>query len=321
MNKKRHSVLIVISSLLVSCGYMAVHFAPDKRPSEVRSDASKQADVLFWQMLHGGEYDRIPDALAALTAAYLDDPTDSTTASHIGFLHIWRLAECSRLETVPSTITDHAVLARKYFKESAQLNSTDARVLGFLGAATVVEGTIHKDEGLIREGYYTLVESIHAWPEFNYFTAGFVMSRMPVDSAQFQEGLEWQWRNLHECANEKVDRKNPDFAKNMQFYTTEGKKRVCWNSWIAPHNMEGFFLNMGDMLVKAGDWHIAQRIYANAKLSPDYAGWKFRPVLEDRIKHAEGNVILFNTPEDPTVKTTNSIMINSRFACMGCHQK
>jgi hypothetical protein len=88
--------------------------------------------------------------------------------------------------------------------------------LGFFGAATLAEGTIHKDEKLIRGGYYILVESIHAWPEFNYFTAGFVMSPMPADSAQFQEGLEWQWRNLEECVNEKVDRKNPDYAKYME---------------------------------------------------------------------------------------------------------
>jgi len=39
----------------------------------------------------------------------------------------------------------------------------------------------------------------------------------------------------------------------MSKKTKEGKKRVCWNSWIAPHNFEGFFLNMGDMLVKSGD--------------------------------------------------------------------
>jgi hypothetical protein len=37
--------------------------------------------------------------------------------------------------------------------------------------------------------------------------------------------------------------------------------------------------------------------------------------------HAEDNVALFNAPEDPTVKAINPIMINSQFACMGCHQK
>jgi hypothetical protein len=100
--------------------------------------------------------------------------------------------------------------------------------------------------------------------------------------------------------------------------TREGKKRACWNSWIAPHNFEGFFLNMGDMLVKAGDWQTAQKIYANAKLSKEYASWKYQPVLEDRISQAQSNVASFNALNE-TAKPR--MMINSEFSCMVCHQQ
>ncbi len=41
--------------------------------------------------------------------------------------------------------------------------------------------------------------------------------------------------------------------------------RTCWNSWIAPHNWEGFCLNWGDMLAKNGEVEEAQRIYNLAK--------------------------------------------------------
>jgi hypothetical protein len=100
--------------------------------------------------------------------------------------------------------------------------------------------------------------------------------------------------------------------------TTEGKKRVCWNSWIAPHNLEGFFLNMGDMLVKAGDWQTAQKIYANARLLSTYATWRYQSVLENRIKRAQANVAVFNAPGGtPTAR----MMINSHFSCMACHQQ
>jgi membrane protein implicated in regulation of membrane protease activity len=47
MSKKCYFVLIVISGFLISCGYLAVQFAPVKRPSKARSDASQQADALF----------------------------------------------------------------------------------------------------------------------------------------------------------------------------------------------------------------------------------------------------------------------------------
>jgi Integrase core domain len=130
---------------------------------------------------------------------------------------------------------------------------------------TLAEATIDREEKGLRKGYFMLKDAILAWPEFNLFTAGYVMSRQPADSDQFKEGIAWQWQNLDVCVDEKVDRTNPDFAKYMRLESKQGPKRACWNSWIAPHNFEGFFLNMGDILVKAGDWQTARKIYANAK--------------------------------------------------------
>jgi hypothetical protein len=43
-----------------------------------------------------------------------------------------------------------------------------------------------------------------------------------------------------------------------------GPKRVCWNSWIAPHN-----------------------------LTTDYAAWPYRDLLEARIANAAANVEVF----------------------------
>jgi hypothetical protein len=105
----------------------------------------------------------------------------------------------------------------------------------------------------------------------------------------------------------------------MALETTTGPKRVCRNSWIAPHNLEGFFLNMGDMLVKQGDPATAQRVYANAKLSKTYHEWPFKSVLEDRIEHVAENIALFRDPQ-PAEKT-RTMMILSTFACTGCHQQ
>ena len=53
----------------------------------------------------------------------------------------------------------------------------------------------------------------------------------------------------------------------------EGKKRVCWNSWIAPHNLEGFMLIHGDLVTKEGKVDLARRIYKAVKKTPDYPKW------------------------------------------------
>lgn len=310
-------LIIVATATWAFWDRIAVMSAARKEATQARSEAAIKADDLFWKTFHNGEYDKIPIALEALTAAYLRTPSDAQTAAHIAWLHNWRVAERARMGSVPATITDDTMLARRYFEEAVQLDPSDARYLGFLAGHTLAEGTLHQDERLTREGYFMMREAIRAWPEFNLFTGGFVFSRLPADSAQFREGLEWQWQTLDQCIDGKLDRTNPDYSPYMAQETKQGPKRACWNSWIAPHNFEGFFLNMGDMLVKAGDWQTARKIYANAKLPKSYGDWKYRSVLDERIAAARANVATFNADGTSSVR----IMINSEFACMGCHQQ
>ena len=313
-------------ALAAGCGSLAVWSAPAKAPSAQRTPAALQADELFWRTLHAGAYEQIPQSLTALKAAYLANPNDAVTAAHIGWMHIWRLAERARITPgAGPEITDDAVLARKYFEEAVRLNPGEARYLGFYASLLMTEGTIHKDEKLVRRGYYTMQDAVAAWPEFNYFTAGYGPGALPYDSPRFKEGLEAQWLNLDVCVGEKVDRANPDFAKYMRRETKEGPKRACWNSWIAPHNFEGFFLNFGDMLVKAGDPATAVTMYGNARLTSDYASWTYREVLEDRVANAARNVEVFRrrapASGGPAVSGGPTMMIQSRYACMGCHQQ
>ena len=305
--------------VLADCAYVAEHSAPQKQAATLRSPDALRADELFWNTLHGAQYDQISPALEAETAAYLQNPNDAVTAAPVGWLHIWRISERHRLASVPATITDDATLSRQYFEPAVALNPEEARFLGFLASATLAEGNIHHDELETRHGYFMLLDSIKAWPEFNLFTAGYVMSSQPVESERFKQALDWQWQTLDICVGEKVDRKTAAYAKYMKLETDKGAKRVCWNSWIAPHNFEGFFLNMGDMQVKAGDWQLGRQLYANAKLSPTYAQWNYRQVLDDRIRDAQQNVAAFNAPQG--APKGNPMMGASAFACVACHQQ
>jgi hypothetical protein len=298
---------------------IAVWLAPNKTPSTVVSQKAKEANAKFWDAFHGGRYEQIPQVLEALTAAYIENPRDAETAAHIGFSHIWRLTEQVRLETPSAAITDHIVLSRKYFAEAVRLAPDDWRFRGFLASVELAEGSLHGDEKLARRGYFDLMKAIKGWPEFNLFTAGYVMSHLPVGDNRYADAVDYQWQNLDVCAEEKVDRRTAQFDKYMAKETTTGSKRPCWNSWIAPHNFEGFFLNMGDMIVKQGNPTTARLVYANARLSKTFQQWAFKDVLEDRIVQAEENVVPFRKPQ-PGEKT-RTMMFMSTLACTGCHQK
>lgn len=315
------SMAAAAAALLGGCAFMAEQTAPAKQAGATRTENAQRADALFWRTFHGGDYDGITKALDALKGAYLQSPTDPVTAAHVGFLHVWRIAERARLDALPPSITDDSALARRYFSEALALQPAEARYQGFLATTLLAEAQIHKDEKLRRRGYYALLDSVDAWPEFNLFTAGYVLSNQAPDTEHFKQGLQMQWRTLDLCSGTRVDRTDPSFAAYMHLETREGPKRVCWNSWIAPHNFEGFFLNMGDMLVKSGDWAIAQKVYANAKLSPTYTSWKYAPVLEARIVQAQANVTAFNAPARGKAAGDAVMMVQSRFACMGCHQQ
>jgi hypothetical protein len=204
------------------CSRLAVWAAPAKQPSAARTAAAVEADKLFWKTLHAGRYDRIPDVLTALKAAYLENPRDAVTAAHVGWMHTWRLGERARQAALRPDVTDDAVLARKYFEEAVRLDPGEARYLGFYAGLLMAEGTIHKDDKMIRQGFYAMKDAVRAWPEFNYFTAGYTASGQPVESERFREALEQQWLTLDVCTGQKVDRANPDYAKCMSLETKEG---------------------------------------------------------------------------------------------------
>jgi hypothetical protein len=315
-----YAVAGAASLALSGCASVAVWSAPQKQPAAASTPAARQANQEFWQALHGGHYEDIGRVLEHLTAAYLANPNDGVTAAHIGFSHTWRLSERARLGSPPATITDDLVLAHKYFSEATTLVPKDARFQGFLAGMELSEGALHQDEKLKRRGYFDLLDAKDAWPEFNLFTAGYVLSSLPYSDEKYHDALEYQWETLDRCVGQPVDRKTAAYAGYMGLETPSGSKRVCWNSWIAPHNFEGFFLNMGDMLVKAGDPETARHVYADAKLSKTYATWPYRDVLEVRITQAADNVALFRK-HAPAGEATRAMMGETAFACMACHQE
>jgi hypothetical protein len=313
-----YGLLICVAINLVACEKVALMTTPAKKPQSSKTAIAAKAERYFWQTLHAGKYEDISKADYLLMAAYLENPYDPKLAAHLGFVHIWKITEREREKNTSPLMPNHIILSKKYFADALQLDPANPIYLGFYGDTQLVEGQIFKDQREEVAGYFTLKKAIHAWPEFNYFTAGYPMSILEADSKQFKQGLAWQWSTMDSCAGTKVNRNNPDFAPYMHKETRTGQERACWNSAIAPHNFEGFFMNMGDMLVKAGDSETAVKIYKNARLSKTYGQWPYKSMLEKRILHAKANVVYFNQKNSNADRT---IMFNSGYGCVACHQQ
>lgn len=319
MSRAKWILPFTVVGILVACQQLVPFMVGTKQPMPAPIAETAKAQRYFWTILHTGRYADIDKADYQLMAAYLKYPNDPQLAAHIGFLHIWKIAERQRLKARDPRVVDEMVLAHRYFAEAASLAPKNPIYQGFLGDTMLMQGQIFHDKTLETQGYFQLKHAIGMWPAFNYFTAGYPMSTLPASDPHFKEGLEWQWATLDVCAGRHVDRHNPDFRPFMHFATTVGPQRACWNSWIAPHNFEGFFMNMGDMLVKAGDVKTAQRIYQNATLSSTYHTWPYRHLLAQKIKAAEANVKYFQQAD--AALPQHRIMFNSGAACMACHQR
>lgn len=316
------SIFGSIAFTVQACSTLAQWTAPRKVAMDVDPEGFEALEKRFWDSFHNGGYDKIGSLLNDFKALYVDYPNHPVIAARIGFLHIWRLAERRRLDPIPAEIISDATVCEKFFHEASKLDPSDARFKGFWASCILAEADIHHDERNLRKGYFLMKDSIRAWPEFNYFTAGYVLSGQEWDSKLFDEAVDWQWSNLDVCSGEQIDRDQPDYSPYMQQVELEGRKRACWNSQIAPHNFEGFFLNMGDMLVKQGRLEQARKIYATAKLSPSYLNWAFREVLEQRILEAENNVERFRrTLANQDLSSEPVMMFQSSYSCMACHQK
>ena len=192
---RRWGWIAVLGLFLVTtgCDALAIRSAPEKAADSTATALSQKAKDTFWAALHAGDYAQTPEAIRLLTAAYLGNPRNPEISLLLAHAHLWKIAERSRVAELDPRITDHAILAEKYFAEAHRLNPEDHRIPGWLGGVKLALGQIHQDERLTREGYFMLHDAISLFPEFNYFSAGYVMSSKPRDDDKFQEAMEDIW--------------------------------------------------------------------------------------------------------------------------------
>lgn len=302
-------------------GRLAVAFAPQKAGSRATTQDARDAHEMFWRTLHGGRYDDIPATIEVMTRVFREHPDDPDMARRLGFLHAWWLLERNRLAQIPGTISDSAVLSQHYYDISQQLNPGDDRMPGLQAVLRMLNGLVLKDEKLTREGYFLGQEANRRFPQFNYFTTSVALATLPHTDPLFQESVDMQWKLLDSCGSWEDLARNPtpeEFAAR-----NPGPKRVCWESWIAPHNMKGTLLHMGDILVKSGDWRKGVEIYQRIKSVHGYQDWPMKEFLEERIRGAEANVEHFRV--DYTARlgehiTRPAMLVHSGYFCVSCHQ-
>jgi hypothetical protein len=326
----RHRIFMkILSAILIIISVVTFTSFLSFKEKTTNSLSPGAASKFMWDNLHQGNYDSIPVIIEKLRSAWDQSPDDPTLNTHLAFINLWKFCERGRKEP-DSSIFEYVFSSNRFFKKAIELNPEDARLYSLRAATEMCEGTIRGDEQQVRRGYKFGLQAVPKWPQFNSFSFAAVESLLDKNSLRFKQGLTYQWITMDECSCKNLTRQEilehpekviPELIAEIQNSTDPKIKRACWNTWIAPHNFEGYLLNFGDMLVKKGLLKEAKRIYEAIKLSPTYKEWPYQSVLEDRIKNMETNEIEFNKPLQLLMPSNSTqLFINSDISCVGCHQ-
>jgi hypothetical protein len=300
----------IISTLLA--GVLAGCAHPDPAPTMSDSPPPTAADA-FWTAFLAQRYDQLPGVIDGLAAAETAQPDDPWAAELHAIAILWRISEAARDPSQdPKQVPTLALTAEQSLVRANQLAPTDPLILGRLGSLEVAIGAVLHDSDRLARGTAEIDEGVRQYPEFTLFNR----ARLFFDVPPAADRLDDFWNKLDACAGEPVDRAAFDLGRYVAQATDTGPKRVCWNTEHTPHGVEGFFLYMGDALLKRGDAATAKLIYANARNSPQYASWPFRTQLDDRIASADAWAARL-TDADPS---NDPPLINAApNACASCH--
>jgi hypothetical protein len=275
---KANTVLLIATSFAATaCGSSNDDVAPP-------GPATHPAVASFFDVFHASRYSQASSAAQALDDAAIANPKDGPLSFVRPLSHLWHLSEYGRdPRPDPGVLQAEAMASLGLFMTAKANNPDDARVDCFVGIQQVNAGRATKNDALVQQGYATIDAAVRAWPQFSLFCKALVFDGLPASDPDFAKAVDAMYDTFEACFGERIDRNNPDISKYLGQATDMGPNRACWNDWIAPHNAEGTYLYIGDLLVKQGNVPAAKVAYNDAKLIKEYPQWPYKSLVEDRL--------------------------------------
>lgn len=291
----RRAVPVTLGAAVV-LGFIGISAASNSHAFAQESESASASDAAierFWAIYHGNDYAAIPQVENELESAIQLDPNNLTLYALLGATHFWHVGESTRdpnQEQDQSIFQQDMPTAAGLFGKALNLDYYTPHLIGYVnddhlpgywGITTVHTGQQDQNSNLIAYGDNILDFAAYQFPEFNNFNRWAAHNTDPKDSDTYKKALDSLWQGLDSCAAGRVDRANPDLKPYLNLVTGVGRKKACW--WegnIAPYSFEGYMLNLGNGLVKAGQVDAAKVIFANAKYASNYSTWPYRAVLE-----------------------------------------
>ena len=211
--------------------------------------------------------------------------------------------------------------AVSYLTKAQQLDPGDRILPGFLVTAQFIQARASHDQAAEDAAYQALLANTKAYPQFQGFVQGWVLTAMyPADSPRFADGINGYYASLNACVGFAVSRNDPS-APEFVFNILAKADPACYNTTVAPHNLEGTFLGLGDAFAKQGKLAQARAAYENVLRVPSYPNWTYFHMLEARLAQLDQLQADFSTTSGqlrlPPGKPV--MFFQGFYACTACH--
>lgn len=297
---------------------------PRGLPVSTCSDRALQATTHFWHIFHGNDYNRLDEVIAELTAAYQEQPNDAINTRLLGMSHMWKFLERGRAGLTAKQVEGNAILSIKYCQEAVALDPSHRLTPGFIEGTKAALGVLQGDAALTEEGFEGIRRNTRQDPNLHGFVQGWVFSALMSErDCRYPEAIEGYFATIDGCAGFRAPRMLPRMGPIMYCYVAfrARKDPVCYNNDIAPHNMEGTILGLGDAYLKQGKIAQARMSYQSVQRAPSYRCWPYQRQLEARLANLEATKCAFRAQTGTLDVSEPAMFFLSTYACTACHAR
>src|ERR1051326_6819797 len=261
-------------------------------------------EAAFWDTLWADQ-PRSDEALRLLAQAVRRDPHDGRSQFLLGMLHLYRSTEaCAEFDFLHlcDAAKAEGLAAQEPLDRAAELLAHDTRVPGFRAATSYANGYERHDAARLQLGMQQLETAIDANPLFNSFDAFAVVAPiLPAADPYYQNRI-----------LPLVDLVFGSAACVVNL------PEICNDAGMAPHNIEGTTLLLGDIDAKGGRLASARLWYTIGQGFGRTTGYRYQAYLDERLANVADRVMRYQDA-DPT--NDPPLIGGGGGSCIYCHNK
>ena len=278
----------------------------------------------FWRILQTANYSQLDDATEQLAQACQGAPNDGKLRELLGLSRLWKVLEHNRACIPASDLHELARLSLEDVEEAARLDPCNPLTPAFISGARYQIGALEGNAEMIQQATCELEQSTNRFPQFHGFVQGWIMTAMlPPEDPCYEQGVDAYFRTINSCAGGgiKLSKTRPRIGRIPFFFLamTSKKQTVCYDSTVAPHNLEGTLLGLGDAFLKQGKLEQAKMVYETVRRVPAYDSWPYQKTLEHRLANMECLSVKFRADSGQLDVAEPAMMFQSSISCTACH--